>query len=225
MTSNFTHNDIMEYIGIGMNDILPKPFSKNTLYDILEKHCSHLKIIQQQQQLQQQQQQQQHPQTEQLMIPRLLDDNNLYTPASATSTTTSATTTPTTPNTTSPTQQHHTSNSDYWQPLDNSNRKLIWSSSSPASSSSSSSVHSQTPHNKRQKLHELYDNWNKVTRLFSNIFYERWNHQILRILFVIPTADGKYPRTPRWSRPTSCCFYAQWYYRQHEFWFCSIKDS
>ncbi|KAI8880121.1 hypothetical protein K501DRAFT_225367 [Backusella circina FSU 941] len=50
MTSNFTQNDIMEYIGIGMNDILPKPFSKNTLYDILEKHCSHLKIMQQQQQ-------------------------------------------------------------------------------------------------------------------------------------------------------------------------------
>ncbi|GAN05284.1 stress response transcription factor SrrA/Skn7 [Mucor ambiguus] len=166
MTSNFTHNDIMEYIGIGMNDILPKPFSKNTLYDILEKHCSHLKIIQQQQQLQQQQQEQQQQQqqqkqqqqTEQLMIPRLLDDNNLYTPTSAASTTTSATTTPTTPNTTSPTQQHHTNNSDYWQPSDNSNRKLIWSSSSPASSSSSSSVHSQTPHNKRQKLHELYDN-------------------------------------------------------------------
>jgi DNA-binding response OmpR family regulator len=46
MTSNFTQNDIMEYIGIGMNDILPKPFSKNTLYDILEKHCSHLKMMQ-----------------------------------------------------------------------------------------------------------------------------------------------------------------------------------
>ncbi|RCI01539.1 kinase-regulated stress-responsive transcription factor skn7, partial [Rhizopus stolonifer] len=43
MTSNYNHNDIMEYIGIGMNDILPKPFSKNTLYDILEKHCGHLK--------------------------------------------------------------------------------------------------------------------------------------------------------------------------------------
>ncbi|KAI8330013.1 hypothetical protein EDC96DRAFT_549028 [Choanephora cucurbitarum] len=43
MTSNYNHNDIMEYIGIGMNDILPKPFSKNTLYDILDKHCAHLK--------------------------------------------------------------------------------------------------------------------------------------------------------------------------------------
>lgn len=44
MTSNFTQTDIMEYINIGMNDILPKPFSKNTLYDILEKHCAHLKL-------------------------------------------------------------------------------------------------------------------------------------------------------------------------------------
>ncbi|KAG1455804.1 hypothetical protein G6F55_006859 [Rhizopus delemar] len=44
MTSNFTQNDIMDYINIGMNDILPKPFSKNTLYDILEKHCARLKL-------------------------------------------------------------------------------------------------------------------------------------------------------------------------------------
>ncbi|RCH97182.1 kinase-regulated stress-responsive transcription factor skn7 [Rhizopus stolonifer] len=44
MTSNFTQDDIMGYISIGMNDILPKPFSKNTLYDILEKHCAHLKL-------------------------------------------------------------------------------------------------------------------------------------------------------------------------------------
>ncbi|KAI8644644.1 hypothetical protein BD408DRAFT_362833 [Parasitella parasitica] len=145
MTSNFTHNDIMEYIGIGMNDILPKPFSKNTLYDILEKHCSHLKIIQQ---------------TEQLMIPRPIDEN-LYTPTSATSTTTSTTTTPTTPITTSPTQQHtnninNTNNSDYWQPLDNNaNRKLIWSSPPPPSSSSTSSANSLNPHNKRQKLHDI----------------------------------------------------------------------
>lgn len=149
MTSNFTHNDIMEYIGIGMNDILPKPFSKNTLYDILEKHCSHLKTIQQQQQQQQ---------TEQLMIPRLLDEN-LYTPTSTTSTT--STTTPTTPITSPPTQQHNNnnhSNSDYWQPLDNSNRKLIWSSPPRPSPSSSSSTNSLAPHNKRQKLHELYDN-------------------------------------------------------------------
>ncbi|KAI9253146.1 hypothetical protein BY458DRAFT_493256 [Sporodiniella umbellata] len=44
MTSNFTQANIMEYISIGMNDILPKPFSKNILYDILEKHCAHLKL-------------------------------------------------------------------------------------------------------------------------------------------------------------------------------------
>ncbi len=45
MTSNFTQNDIMDYINIGMNDILPKPFSKSTLYDILEKHCARLKAL------------------------------------------------------------------------------------------------------------------------------------------------------------------------------------
>ncbi|KAF7728265.1 kinase-regulated stress-responsive transcription factor skn7 [Apophysomyces ossiformis] len=46
MTSNFTQNDIMQYIGIGMTDILPKPFSKRTLYSMLEKYCAHLKAIQ-----------------------------------------------------------------------------------------------------------------------------------------------------------------------------------
>lgn len=45
MTSNFTQDDIMIYINIGMNDILPKPFLKITLYDILEKHCAHLKAL------------------------------------------------------------------------------------------------------------------------------------------------------------------------------------
>ncbi|KAI8384758.1 HSF-type DNA-binding-domain-containing protein [Radiomyces spectabilis] len=47
MTSNFTDNDIIEYVGSGMTDILPKPFSKSTLYNILEKYCAHLKAIQQ----------------------------------------------------------------------------------------------------------------------------------------------------------------------------------
>ncbi|KAI9482548.1 hypothetical protein BDB00DRAFT_984418 [Zychaea mexicana] len=47
MTSNFTDNDIVQYVGSGMNDILPKPFSKRTLYGILEKYCAHLKVIQQ----------------------------------------------------------------------------------------------------------------------------------------------------------------------------------
>lgn len=46
MTSNFTDNDIMQYVGSGMTDILPKPFSKNTLYNLLEKYCAHLKVIQ-----------------------------------------------------------------------------------------------------------------------------------------------------------------------------------
>ncbi|ORY97925.1 CheY-like superfamily [Syncephalastrum racemosum] len=47
MTSNFTDNDIMQYVGSGMTDILPKPFSKRTLYSMLEKYCAHLKVIQQ----------------------------------------------------------------------------------------------------------------------------------------------------------------------------------
>ncbi|KAI7861705.1 HSF-type DNA-binding-domain-containing protein, partial [Spinellus fusiger] len=38
MTSNFTDSDIMQYIGSGMTDILPKPFSKRTLYSMLEKY-------------------------------------------------------------------------------------------------------------------------------------------------------------------------------------------
>ncbi|KAI7865481.1 hypothetical protein BDF14DRAFT_1824085 [Spinellus fusiger] len=46
MTSNFNDDDIMQYIGSGMTDILPKPFSKNTLYSLLEKYCAHLKTIQ-----------------------------------------------------------------------------------------------------------------------------------------------------------------------------------
>ncbi|KAL0093342.1 hypothetical protein F4703DRAFT_1767739 [Phycomyces blakesleeanus] len=46
MTSNFTDNDIMQYIGSGMTDILPKPFSKRTLYNMLEKYCAHLRAIQ-----------------------------------------------------------------------------------------------------------------------------------------------------------------------------------
>lgn len=46
MTSNFTDNDIMQYVGSGMTDILPKPFSKRTLYSMLEKYCAHLKVMQ-----------------------------------------------------------------------------------------------------------------------------------------------------------------------------------
>ncbi|KAI8968554.1 hypothetical protein BDF20DRAFT_897018 [Mycotypha africana] len=47
MTSNFSHNDILQYIGSGMTDILPKPFSKRTLFQMLDKYCAHLKAIQQ----------------------------------------------------------------------------------------------------------------------------------------------------------------------------------
>lgn len=46
MTSNFSDSDIMQYIGSGMTDILPKPFSRRTLYQMLEKHCAHLKAMQ-----------------------------------------------------------------------------------------------------------------------------------------------------------------------------------
>ncbi|KIK52709.1 hypothetical protein GYMLUDRAFT_49772, partial [Collybiopsis luxurians FD-317 M1] len=47
MTSNSKPNDIMTYYHSGMNDILPKPFTKQGLLDMLEKHLMHLKVIQQ----------------------------------------------------------------------------------------------------------------------------------------------------------------------------------
>ncbi|OZJ05236.1 hypothetical protein BZG36_02298 [Bifiguratus adelaidae] len=46
MTSNTTDSDIMTYFNIGMNDILPKPFSRQSLYGMLEKYCAHLKEMQ-----------------------------------------------------------------------------------------------------------------------------------------------------------------------------------
>lgn len=150
MTSNFTQSDIMEYIGIGMNDILPKPFSKNTLYDILEKHCAHLKIMKRQQ-------------TDEITIPRggglgqanitpLLDDpapsNASYpynTPIADTPSTSSSSSSP--PNH-SPTT--HSTDSSYWQPMDN--RKLVWSSSVQQQPK-----YPQQQQSKRQKLNDLYD--------------------------------------------------------------------
>lgn len=45
MTSNFSDSDIVQYAGSGMTDILPKPFTKNTLYSMLEKYCAHLRVI------------------------------------------------------------------------------------------------------------------------------------------------------------------------------------
>jgi osomolarity two-component system response regulator SKN7 len=45
MTSASRPDDIMNYINHGMNDILPKPFSKEGLLEMLEKHLMHLKVI------------------------------------------------------------------------------------------------------------------------------------------------------------------------------------
>ncbi|KAF9242053.1 hypothetical protein BU15DRAFT_44406 [Melanogaster broomeanus] len=47
MTSNSKPSEIMAYYSSGMNDILPKPFTKEGLLDMLEKHLMHLKVIQQ----------------------------------------------------------------------------------------------------------------------------------------------------------------------------------
>ncbi|KAF8121711.1 HSF-type DNA-binding-domain-containing protein [Boletus edulis] len=47
MTSNSKPSEIMTYYSSGMNDILPKPFTKQGLLDMLEKHLMHLKVIQQ----------------------------------------------------------------------------------------------------------------------------------------------------------------------------------
>lgn len=49
MTSNSKPAEIMNYYASGMNDILPKPFTKEGLFDMLDKHLMHLKAIQQQQ--------------------------------------------------------------------------------------------------------------------------------------------------------------------------------
>ncbi|KAJ6620336.1 HSF-type DNA-binding-domain-containing protein [Mycena sp. CBHHK59/15] len=47
MTSNSKPNEIMTYYSSGMNDILPKPFTKEGLLDMLEKHLTHLTVIKQ----------------------------------------------------------------------------------------------------------------------------------------------------------------------------------
>lgn len=46
MTSNSRPSEIMTYYSSGMNDVLPKPFTKEGLLDMLEKHLMHLKVIQ-----------------------------------------------------------------------------------------------------------------------------------------------------------------------------------
>ncbi|KAI6882902.1 response regulator, partial [Hortaea werneckii] len=43
MTSNIRSDDISMYFQHGMNDVLPKPFTKEGLLSMLEKHLSHLK--------------------------------------------------------------------------------------------------------------------------------------------------------------------------------------
>ncbi|KAJ7922546.1 HSF-type DNA-binding-domain-containing protein [Mycena leptocephala] len=48
MTSSSRPTDIMNYYSHGMNDILSKPFTKDGLLEVLEKHLVHLTVIQQQ---------------------------------------------------------------------------------------------------------------------------------------------------------------------------------
>ncbi|KAG8943500.1 kinase-regulated stress-responsive transcription factor skn7 [Tulasnella sp. 424] len=45
MTSNTKPNDVVTYYSSGMNDILPKPFTRESLFTMLEKHLMHLKAI------------------------------------------------------------------------------------------------------------------------------------------------------------------------------------
>lgn len=43
MTSNTSREECLHYLANGMNDILPKPFSRDSLLAMLEHYCSHLK--------------------------------------------------------------------------------------------------------------------------------------------------------------------------------------
>ncbi|KAJ5570555.1 uncharacterized protein N7459_009985 [Penicillium hispanicum] len=45
MTSNIRSDDIQLYFEHGMDDVLPKPFTRKSLLDMLEKHLVHLKTI------------------------------------------------------------------------------------------------------------------------------------------------------------------------------------
>ena len=45
VTSNSKPNDILYYYSQGMNDILPKPFTKEGLLSMLDKHLTHLKVM------------------------------------------------------------------------------------------------------------------------------------------------------------------------------------
>ncbi|KAJ7278749.1 hypothetical protein C8J57DRAFT_1502605 [Mycena rebaudengoi] len=48
MTSSSRPTEIMTYFSSGMNDILPKPFKRDGLLEVLEKHLAHLTVIKQQ---------------------------------------------------------------------------------------------------------------------------------------------------------------------------------
>ena len=45
MTSNIRSDDIQMYFHHGMDDVLPKPFTRKSLLDMLEKHLMHLKKV------------------------------------------------------------------------------------------------------------------------------------------------------------------------------------
>lgn len=45
MTSNTSPSDLMNYMASGMNDVLPKPFTKEGLLNMLDKHLVHLKTL------------------------------------------------------------------------------------------------------------------------------------------------------------------------------------
>ncbi|KAJ5334185.1 Heat shock factor (HSF)-type [Penicillium brevicompactum] len=44
MTSNIRSDDIQLYFHHGMDDVLPKPFTRKSLLDMLERHLDHLKV-------------------------------------------------------------------------------------------------------------------------------------------------------------------------------------
>ncbi|KAJ7896340.1 hypothetical protein B0H14DRAFT_500336 [Mycena olivaceomarginata] len=47
MTSSSQPAEIMTYFSSGMNVILPKPFTRDGLFEVLEKHLAHLMVIKQ----------------------------------------------------------------------------------------------------------------------------------------------------------------------------------
>ncbi|KAK7692817.1 hypothetical protein QCA50_004452 [Cerrena zonata] len=46
VTSNYQPDEVVAYYSSGMNDVLPKPFTRDGVHGILEKHLVHLKAIQ-----------------------------------------------------------------------------------------------------------------------------------------------------------------------------------